>query len=107
MKDHRGVGEGGHHQRGPNLPGRTQDRESFQQRIPFPSGPEEDFAQHHAELYGDEEDLVDGRHTGSAHFPRRSERARMHGEYTTSTHQRGQCSRTCQRGIQGSKPSAA
>lgn len=74
--------------RGPNLPIRTQDQESFRRNIPFPSGSEEDFARNHAELYGNEEQLVDGHHTGPAHFPRRSERAVIHREYTTSNRHR-------------------
>ncbi|KAF6220396.1 hypothetical protein HO133_002828 [Letharia lupina] len=88
MKRDRRSGEGGHHQRGPDLPTRTQDWASFRQNIPYPSDSEESFARHHAERYGDEELLVDGQHTGSPHFPRRSERARIHAEYTTSNRQR-------------------
>lgn len=88
MRRDRAFGERGRRERGPDLPNRTQDRESFRQRIPVPSGSEDDFARHHAELYGDEENLVDGRHTGSAHFPRGSERARMHREYTRSNQPR-------------------
>lgn len=80
--------EVGRRQRGPDLPTRIQDRDSFRQNIPYPSGSEEEFARHHAELYGDEEELVDGHHTGSPHFPRRTERARIHREYTTSNEHR-------------------
>lgn len=78
----------GRHHRGPDLPRRTQDRESFQRNIPYPSGSEEHFARHHANLYADEEDLVDGRHVGSAHFPRRSERARISGQHSMTNHLR-------------------
>ena len=74
--------------RGPDLPTRTQNRDSFRRNIPRPSGPEEEFARHHAELYGEEEDMVDGKHTSIPHFPRRTERARIHGEYTTSNRDR-------------------
>jgi hypothetical protein len=72
--------------RGPNLPDRTQDRESFQRNIKCPSGSEEEFARRHADLYGNEENLVDGRHVGTPHFPRRSERARLNGQHSLSNH---------------------
>ena len=78
----------GRRHRGPNLPDRTQDRESFHGNIKYPSGSEEQFARRHAELYGNEEKLVDGRHVGSAHFPRRSERARISGQHSMSNHHR-------------------
>lgn len=81
-------GEVGRRQRGPDLPNRTQDRESFQGNISYPLGSDEEFARRHAELYGEEENLVDGHHTSSPHFPRRSERARAHREYTTSNQHR-------------------
>ncbi len=32
--------------------------------------------------------MVDGQHTSIPHFPRRTERARIHGEYTTSNQDR-------------------
>lgn len=88
MRRNHGFSERGRRERGPDLPNRTQDLDSFRQRVPYPSGSEDDFTRHHAELYGEEENLVDGHHTGSAHFPRKSERARMHREYTRSNQPR-------------------
>ena len=84
MPRNHGYGEGPHRQRGPDLPKRSRNRESFQQYCPYPSDTEEEFARHHADLYGDEENLIDGQHIGSAHFPRRSERATIHSQYRTS-----------------------
>ena len=79
-----GLHEVRHRYRGPDLPNRTQNRELFQRNVPFPPGPEQEFARQHADIYGEEEGMVDGQHVGGPHFPRRSERARMHGVYTTS-----------------------
>ena len=84
MGNKRGLHEVRHRYRGPDLPTRTQNRESFQRNVPYPPGPEEEFARQHADIYGEEEGMVDGQHVGGPHFPRRSERARMHGVYTTS-----------------------
>ena len=88
MGGKRGVREARHRHRGPDLPNRTQSRDSFHQNIPYPSGSEEAFAHHHADIYANEEPMVDGRHVGSPHFPHRSDRARMHGVYTVSNQQR-------------------
>ena len=84
MGNKRGLHEVRHRYRGPDLPNRTQNRESFRRNVPFPPGPEQEFARKHADTYGDEEGMVDGLHVGGPHFPSRSERARMHGVYTTS-----------------------
>ena len=86
-RDYNSV-HGDRHLRHPNLPDRSQDERSFRERIPFPIDSEEDFANRHAGLYGDEEHLVDGRHPGSAHFPSRSERAIINAEYTSSNRPR-------------------
>ena len=88
MKGNQGSGEKHRRHRGPDLPIRSQNRESFQQKIPYPSDAEEDFASQHADLYADEENMVDGQHVGVPHFPRRSDRARMHRVYTTTNQQR-------------------
>ena len=88
MKGNHSSGEIRRRHRGPDLPTRTQNRETFRQNIPYPSDPEEDFAHHHADLYTNEENLVDGQHVGIPHFPHRSDRARMHGVYTTTNQQR-------------------
>ena len=79
-----GLHEVRHRYRGPDLPNRAQNRELFQRNVPFPPGPEQEFDRQHADIYGKEEGMVDGHHVGSPHFPRRSERARMHGVYETS-----------------------
>ena len=84
MGNKRGLHEVRHRYRGPDLPNRTQNRESFHRNVPFPPGPEQEFAHQHADTYGDEEGMVDGLHVGGPHFPSRSERATMHGVYTTS-----------------------
>ena len=84
MGDRRGSCEVYHRHRGPDLPNRTQNRETFQQSVPYPSGTEQEFARRHAEIFGDAENMIDEQHVDSPHFPRRSERARMHGVYTTS-----------------------
>ncbi len=60
----------------------------FHESIPFPIGLEEDFANRYVELYGDDEYLVDGHHPRSSYFPNRSERAKMHAEYTSSNRPR-------------------
>ncbi|KAL9135022.1 MAG: hypothetical protein Q9175_003793 [Cornicularia normoerica] len=83
MKGDRGLGELGRRQRGPNLPDRTRDQESFRQNIPRPSGSAETFARHHAELYADEEGLVDDQHIGNPHFPRVWRTNRYIGEART------------------------
>ena len=88
MKGDHGSGETRRRHRGPDLPIRTHNRESFRQNVPYPSDSEEDFARHHADLYTNEENLVDGQHVGIPHFPRRSDRARMHGAYTKTNKQR-------------------
>ena len=85
MGSNRKLGENYPCHRGPDLPNRTQDRDSFQSNIPQPSGSEAEFAIRHADLYGEEEHLVDGSHVGRPYFPRRTERAKIHGEYKTST----------------------
>ena len=80
-----GLHEVRHRYKGPDLPNRTQNRESFQRNVPFPPSPEQEFARQHADIYGKEENMVDGLHVGNPHFPSRSERARTQWVYTTST----------------------
>ena len=84
MSNKRGLHEVRHRFRGPDLPNRTQNRESFQRNVPFPPGPEQEFARQHADIYGNEEGMLDGQHVGDPHFPSQSERAKRHGVYTTS-----------------------
>lgn len=80
-----GLREVRHRYRGPDLPDRTQNRQSFQRNVPFPPGPEQELARQHVDIYGKEEGMVDGLHVGGLpHFPSRSERARTHWVYTTS-----------------------
>lgn len=84
MGNKRGLHEVRHRYRGPDLPNRTQNRESFQRNVPYPPGPEQEFARQHADIYGKEKGMADGQHVGGPHFPSRSERAKMHGVYETS-----------------------
>ena len=88
MGGNRKPGERYPRHRGPDLPNRSRDRDSFQSNIPYPSGSETEFASRHADLYGEEEHLIDGSHAGRPYFPRRSERAKIHEEYKMSTPER-------------------
>ena len=85
MAGNQNSGERRSRHRGPDLPYRTKNRDFFQRNIPRPSGSEAEFASRHADLYGEEENLVDGNHVDRPYFPRRTERAKIHGEYKTST----------------------
>lgn len=61
--------------------------DSFLREVPKYSGTDEDFAEEHARQYGREEGLgPDGRHRpGHTHFPRGTDRANMHKQYSSST----------------------
>ena len=63
---------------------------AFMRDVPRYAGTDEDFERSHAQRYGREEGLgSDGKHHhGSHHFPRGSERQKLHTQYSKSTRPR-------------------
>ena len=71
-------------------PARDGGKEAFLREVPSYAGTSEEFEKAHARRYGKEEGLgPDGMHGhGQAHFPRGSDRLKLHTQYSASTNGR-------------------
>lgn len=73
----------------PNRPLRTRDLAWFDATHPQPSGTADDYEYNHAQRYGVEERMINGRHRrGIPTFPNNSDRDIAHARYDDSTQHR-------------------
>ena len=101
-----GIGVHGRRRRGTTQEStRDRARDTFLREVPRYEGTDDDFERAHARLYGKEEGLrPDGKHQhGSAHFPRGSERQRLHTQYSKTTKPRDNARDAYQDGLRAAE----
>ena len=86
-------------------PARGQGKEGFLREVPDYAGTSEEFNKAHARRYGREEGLgPDGMHgPGQAHFPKGSDRQKLHTQYSASTNGRNFKRDAYKHGLQDAK----
>ena len=73
----------------PHRPHRTRNLQWFEDTHPPPAMEEEEYEYHHSQRYGDEEEMINGKHRpGGEYFPHGSGREIAHDRYSESTEHR-------------------